>query len=155
MGEYMGKTHARLCISIHSNIICRVILRLHDESGHLVAHSLLPYKFIVTANGKQKAAVVDYGTPAHTASRQPTIQPELHVPNPSPAHVPVIQSPDPLTNFHPGPVDQHSNIASVLHRLAPSEGPVSGGPIILLSGTDFPSRPTIYARFGTVVVPTV
>ena len=151
----MGETHSRPCISIHSNIVCRVILRLHDESGHLVAHYILPYKFIVTANGKQKAAVVDCETPAHTESRQQTIQPDLHVPNPSPAPVPVIQSPDPLTNFPPGPVNLHPHLASVLHRLAPSEGPVSGGPTILLSGTDFPSQPTIYARFGTVVVPTV
>ena len=62
--------------------------------------------------------------------------------------------------IHPGPVDQHSQLNSnypslVLHRIGPSEGPVSGGPAILLSGTNFPSRPTVYARFGTVVVPTV
>ena len=151
----MCKTHSRPCISNHSNIICRLLLKLHDEFGNLVAHHFLPYKFIVIANGKKNAAIVGCETPAHTESRQQTIQPELHVPNLSPAPVPVIRSPDPLTNFHPGPVNQHSDLASVLHRLAPSEGPVSGGPTILLSGTNFPSRPTIYARFGTVVVPTV
>ena len=52
----------------------------------------------------------------------------------------------------------HSNLsASILQRLAPAEGPVSGGPTILLTGINFPPpyQQIVYARFGAVVVPTV
>ena len=87
MGECMGKTHSWPCISIHSNIICRLLLKLHDEFGNLVAHYILPYKFIVRANGKSIADAVDCEAPAHDESRQQIIQPELHVPNPTPAPV--------------------------------------------------------------------
>ena len=157
----MGKAHSQPCISIHANIFHRLRLKLHDLQGNLVAHCTFPNEFIVTANGKEKAAVVDREPTVHPESRQQTIQPGFPVPNP-PAPVSEIRSPEPLTNFHPVSVavDQHSQpnsnyLASVLEMLAPSEGPLSGGPTILLSGTNFPSTRTVYARFGTVVVPTV
>jgi len=64
--------------------------------------------------------------------------------------------------FHPAPVNQQSQLNSngtvpILRRLTPGEGPVSGGPTILLSGVNFPPsyQHIIYARFGAVVVPTV
>jgi len=83
------------------------------------------------------------------------------VPNPPPAPVSETRSPVLPINLHPVFVNQHSQLnpnfsASILQRLAPAEGPVSGGLNILLSGTNFPTHPyQLYARFGTVVVPTV
>jgi len=86
---------------MRSDVVCRLVIKLHDKTGNLVAHCLLPYKFIVYANAN------DNGTG--------------------------------------------------LHRLAPAEGPMSGGRTILLSGINFPhpSQQMVYAKFGSVVVTTV
>jgi len=151
----MGKAHSRPCISISSNVARRLILKLHNDSGDLVAHCIFPHKFIVTANGKHNTGVGYREPPAHTELRHKAIQPEFPVPNPPPAPVSEIWS-----HFRPVSVHEQPQINSNypdpdLHRFALSEGPVSGGPTILLSGTNFPSPQMVYARFGTVVVPTV
>lgn len=44
------------------NIFCRLIFKLHDEYGHLVAECISPNNFVVTANLKGMVAVAD---PAH------------------------------------------------------------------------------------------
>ena len=62
---------------IGSDTAGRLIVKLHDESGHLVAQSLLPYEFVVkpnsncTGNGKTRAS---------GSSRRQALQPR---PNPS------------------------------------------------------------------------
>jgi len=97
---------------------------------------------------------------AYTAAQQQT--PWLGFPTPSLPQAPVFQSLVPPENFHPVPVNQqpqlNSNVSiSFLQKLAPGEGPVGGGPTILLSGVNFPPpyQHILYARFGTVIVPTV
>ena len=154
----MGKTHTRPCISIRSDTAHRLILKLHDESDKLVAHCLLPYKFVVRANGNDTG--VGYSeTQEHTPAQQQTLGPVFPVPNQPPAPT---RSPVPPMNFHFAPASQHlqpnpNPSAAILQRLAPAEGPVSGGPTIWLSGINFPppNQQMLYARFGAVVVPTV
>ena len=145
----MRKTHTRPCISIRSDTAHRLILKLRDESDKLVAHCLLPYKFVVRANGN------DTGV-GYYETQQQIVFP---VPNQPPA--PILEPVAPM-NFHFIPANQHfqpnsNSPASILQRLAPAEGPVSGGSTILLSGINFPPphQQTVYARFGAVVVPTV
>ena len=153
----MGKTHTPSCISIRSDAARRLILKLHDESDNLVAHSLLPYKFVVKANGNPPGVVYS-GTQEHATAQHQTQRPVFPVPNQPPA--PITRSPVAAMNLHFVPATQHvqpnSNLsASILQRLAPAEGPLSGGPTILLSGINFPHQQMVYARFGSVVVPTV
>ena len=157
----MGKTHTRPCISIRSDTARRLILKLHDEFDRLVARSLLPYKFFVKSNGNDTG--VGYGeTQEHTTAQQQTQWPVFPVPNQPPTPILQTRSPVAPMNLHFAPANQHlqpnSNpSATVLQRLAPAEGPVSGGPTILLSGINFPPpyQQMVYARFGAVVVPTV
>ena len=147
------------CCLIHSDPPCSITVKLHDESGHLVAYSPLPYKFIVKANGN---GVSTGGKRARSTVIQQTLRSEFPVQNPLSASTlepRLLGSP---AHFQPLSMDQYSQlnsnyIASALHRLAPSEGPVGGGSTILLSGVNFPppSQHILYARFGTVVVPTV
>jgi hypothetical protein len=61
------------------------------------------------------------------------------------------------TSFQPQYPQQDPILTSAtLERLAPTEGPVLGGLMVLLSGINFPSPPAyIYARFGALVIPTV
>ena len=156
----IGKEHTWPCSSTRFDIARRLILKLHDESDNLVAHCFLPYKFVVRANGNDPGGY--YETQEHTTAQQQTLFSAFPVPNPAPVletRSPVVPIP---MHFHPVPVNQHlqSNpilSASILQRLAPAEGPVSGGPTILLSGINFPHpcQQIVYARFGGVVVPTV
>ena len=157
----MGKSRTRPCTSIRSDTTRRLILKLHDESENLVAQCLLPYQFIIRANGNDTG--VGYSeTQEHTATQPQTPWAIFPVPSPPPAPVLDPRSPVPPMIFRPVPVNQYpqlnSNISvSILQRLAPAEGPVSGGPTILLSGINFPPpyQQVVYARFGSVVVPTV
>ena len=157
----MGETHTPPRISICSDTTRRLILKLHDESDNLVAHSLLPYKFVVRANGDDTG--VGYSeTPARTTAQQQAQWPVFTVPNRPPAPNLETRSPVAPVNFRFIPANQHlqpnSNLSvSILQRLAPAEGPVSGGPTIMLSGVNFPPphQQMVYARFGAVVVPTV
>jgi hypothetical protein len=165
----MGKTHMAFyldCISPRSDTPCRLILKLHDENGNLVAHSLLPYKFIVIANGNHTGSSANDCGPrvrtAAAAARQQVPRAGFPLPNPSPMPILDARSPEPPAGFRPISVNQQPQLdsnypAPVLQRLAPAEGPTSGGPTILLSGINFPQPPQqmVYARFGAVAVPTV
>ena len=161
MGGSMGQSRTRPCTSIRSDTTRRLMLKLHDESENLVAQCLLPYQFIIRANSNGTG--VGYSeTQKHTATQPQTPWPIFPVPSPLPAPVLDPRPPVPPMNFHPVPVNQYprlnSNIsASILQRPAPAEGPVSGGPTILLSGINFPPpyQQLVYARFGSVAVPTV
>ena len=53
----MGKAYTRPCISIRFDTARRLILNLQDGSYNLVAHCLLPYKFVVRANGNDTGGV--------------------------------------------------------------------------------------------------
>ena len=132
------------------------MVELHDVSGQLVARSLLPYEFVVKANGNGNSN----GRPRpYKSARQRTKQPRL---DPSSASALELRSPELPGRSYLGSADdlsQHNtnSIAPVLRKLSPVEGPVSGGPIIMISGINFPppDQQIIYARFGNVVVPTV
>ena len=148
----MRFTHG-LCL-IGSDTAGRLIVKLHDESGHLVAQSLLPYEFTVKGNGNGNGR-----TRTHISVCQRTQRPR---PVPSSAPPLEARSPELLASSHPvsvGEPSQHiSNyITPVLRKLSPADGPVSRGPIIIISGINFPppDQQIIYARFGNVVVPTV
>ena len=157
----LGKTHTPPRISIRSDAAHRLILKLHDESDNLVAHTLLPYKFAVKVNGNDTS--VGYSeTQEHTTAQQQTQWPVFPVPNQPPAPIMETRSRVAPVNPHSVPANQHvqpnSNLsASILQRLSPAEGPLSGGPTILLTGINFPPphQQMVYARFGAVVVPTV
>jgi hypothetical protein len=158
MRECMGKAHSPLCISIRSDTAHRLIIKLHDDSGNLVAQCSLRHKFTVKANGNKQGHIGYHGPPA----RQQTQRPTFPAPYPPPAPVLKTRAPVPPMHIHPASVNRHSQLnpnfsASILQRLAPTEGPISGGLTILLSGINFPllSQQIIYARFGSVVVPTV
>ena len=161
MGGCIGKARTRPCTSIRFDTPRRLILKLHDEFENLVAQCFLPYQFIVKANGNDTG--VGYFEPqAHTTTQQQAPWPTFPAPSPPPAPVLNARSPVPSMNFRPVPVDQYpplnANLSvSILQRLAPAEGPVSGGPTILLSGINFPPpyQQVVYARFGSVAVPTV
>ena len=99
-------------------------------------------------------------TQAHTTTQQQAPWPILPVPSPPPPPPPV--PPVLPMNDHPIPVNQYPQFNSnlsvpILQRLAPVDGPLSGGPTILLSGINFPPpyQQVVYARFGSVAVPTV
>jgi hypothetical protein len=57
MGGIMGKTRSRLRVSIRSDAACRLIVNLHDESGNLVAHCLVPDKFIIVSRIHNRGVV--------------------------------------------------------------------------------------------------
>src|SRR5258706_9390024 len=158
----IGKAYTRSCISIRFDTARRLILKLHDGSDNLVAHCFLPYKFVVRANGNDPGVGYFETQEYTTAQQQQTLMTTFPVPNQPPAPTLDTRPPVAPLNYHPVPVNQHLQpnpnfSASILQRLAPAEGPVSGGPTILLSGINFPPphQQVVYARFGAVVVPTV
>ena len=155
-GGDIGKAHSQPYVLIRFDTACRLIVKLHDKPGLQVAHRRLPYEFIVKANGNGGS---DGKLRAQRPARQRAIRPAL---NPPSASVLETQSPEPPASFYPVSLDQHSQLNSAhimpaLRKLAPADGPVSGGPTILISGINFPppTQLIIYARFGTIVVPTV
>ena len=125
----------------------RLIIKLHDKAGRLVAHSPLPYEFIVKANGN---CVRNGRRRSHTSALQQALPPGLNLPPVNPLE-PI--SPQPPAN------SQHLqlNVDPVLRRLSPADGPTNGGPIITILGINFPppTQQIIYVKFGTVAVPTV
>jgi len=158
---WVGLTHG--LVLMRSDAACRLILKLHDETGNLVAHCLLPDKFIVKANGHDNSNDTGVYEPrVHTESRQQNLWSGFPVPNPPSVPILECRIPELPTNVHPVPVNHHPHFSlnyptSVLHRLAPAEGPMSGGQTIFLSGINLPqpSQQVVYARFGNVVVTTV
>jgi len=140
-----------------SDEACRLILKLYDEVGNAVAHCQLQDKFVVVANGNGNGNYTDGGEP-----RQQILWSEFPFPNPPSAPVLERRNLELPTSVHPVSVDHRSHFnpnhsASVLYRLAPAGGPMSGGQTIFLSGINFPQpyQQMVYARFGSVVVTTV
>lgn len=139
----------------------RLVVELRDKHRLLVARDRLPYQF--TSVPKKKNA------PSQYMSGQQNTSPHLqNMPcNPSLPTSPAVPGSehhphgysDPPQRHHPEYQDaQHAtnHSSATLERLAPTEGPVLGGLTILLSGTNFPSPPEcIYAKFGSLVTPTV
>ena len=159
MGGRIGEVHSQSCVLIRSDAVCRLKVKLHDEFGHPVAHCLLPYQFIVKANSN---SVSDDEPQAPIEAQQQTLCLGFPGSNSLSASVWELRSPKPPASFHPLAINQHSQpnsnyLPSLLQRLAPAEGLISGGPTILLSGVNFPSpsQQIVYAKFGSVVVPTV
>ena len=69
---------------------------LHDKSGHLVAQSLLPYEFVVKANGN---APGNRRTRASGSSRQRALRPRSN-PSPAPSHLNTRANPPSSTPNH-------------------------------------------------------
>ena len=135
-----------LCLAFFDTAY-RLIIKLHDKAGRLVAHSPLPYEFIVKANGN---CVRNGRRRAHTSALQHAQPPGLNLPPVNPL--------EPISPERPAS-SQHMqlNVDPVLRRLSPADGPTSGGPIITILGIKFPppTQQIIYVKFGTVAVPTV
>ena len=141
---------------------CRLILSLHDEIGNLVARCQLPYNFIVYPNGNANANANANANGNDTGSDEHTEPQQFPVPNHPSVPVSEHRTPESPTNVHPFYVNEHPHFdpnypVSVLRRLAPAEGPMSGGQTILLLGSNFPPplQQIVYARFGNVPVATV
>ena len=127
--------------------VYRLMMKLHDEAGRLVAHSLLQYEFIVKANGncdRQRA---------HIPPPPQALRPGLNPPSVT-ALEPIAPEP-PASPQRPQLNSNHMN--PVLRRLSPADGPTSGGPTIAILGINFPlpTQQLIYVKFGTAAVPTV
>jgi len=144
MGGPIGKYHTRPCVLILFDTASRLMVELHDEAGRLVARSLVQYEFIVIANGNRDRQQ------AHTSERQQDLRPGLNLPSVTASEPMALVSPQ-----RPQPNSSHMDPA--LRRLSPADGPTSGGPIIAILGINFPppTQQLVYAKFGTVAVPTV
>ena len=111
------------------------MIKLHDEAGQLVAYCRLPYEFIVKANGNGRQP-----------ARHQALPPGLN-----------LQS---ATTLEPPPASTQisrldsSHMDPVLQKLAPDNGPTSGGPIIMISGINLPQR-IVFVKFGSLAAPTV
>jgi len=147
----------------------RLVVELRDKYNLLVAHNRLRYQFNSVIKRKKPKSSNDLPSQP-TRGQQTRSHPmqDLHsgpsFPTPSAVPGPDHHSREysaPPQRVHPEYMRQyaphdtnHSSV--VLERLAPSEGPVLGGLTILLSGVNFPSPPEcIYAKFGSLVTPTV
>ena len=128
----------------------RLIIKLHDKAGRLVAHSRLPHEFIVKANGN---CVRSNRRGAHTTAPQQALRPDRNLP---PVNSLEPTSPEPPASSRRSQLNS-SHVDPVLRRLSPADGPTSGGPIITILGINFPppTQQIIYVKFGTVAVPTV
>src|SRR5258706_15830559 len=150
MGGRIGKAQSRPCVLACFDTAYRLIIRLHDEAGHLVAHCLLPYEFTVTVNGN---CVRNGKQRAHTPARQRALRPGSNLPAVT-ALEPI--SPEPPASTQRSQQDS-SHMDPVLRRLSPADGPASGGPLITILGINFPppTQQIVYVKFGNVAVPTV
>ena len=130
--------------------VYRLMMKLHDEAGHLVARSLLQYEFIVKANGK---CVSNDRRRENAPAPQQALRPGLNRPSVIPLDP--ISSEPPAGSQRPQLNSSHTD--PVLQRLSPAYGPVSGGPIIAILGINFPppTQQHVYVKFGTVAVSTV
>jgi len=147
MRGLISKVYSQPYHSVRSNAALRLIVKLHDESCYLVAHSLLPYEFIVKANGNGNHRIRP-----HRGARQQALRPVLN-----PLSASALEPKLPELSVDPYSQPNPTHIPPVLRRLSPADGPVTGGPIILISGINFPppTQHIVYVRFGSVVVPTV
>ena len=126
------------------------MIKLHDEAGRLVARSLLGYEFIVKANGN---CVSNDRPQEHAPAREQALRHNL---NPPSATTLDPISPEPPASSQRSQLSS-SHMDPVLRRLAPADGPASGGPIIAILGINFPlpTQQLVFVKFGTVAVPTV
>ena len=127
MGGRVGKAHSQPCFLAYFGTAYRLTIKLHDEVGHLVAHCPLPYEFIIRPNGNR---VSNARRQAHTPAQQQALRPGLSLPSVT-ALEPIL--PDPPASTQSSQLDS-SNMDPVLQTLAPTNGPTSGGLIILISG---------------------
>jgi len=116
---------------MHSDTAYRLIFKLHDETGNPVAHCLLPYKFIVFANGNGIGnGIGGCGARCNTESRQQTLQPGTPI-NTHPVSLDgqsgtLSSSADPHTTKrfdpppYPPPVPSGFNFTSVYSSIFPS-----------------------------------
>lgn len=150
MGGRIGKDHSQPCVLARFDADHRLIIKLHDEAGRLVAQCRLSNEFIVNAHGNR---VCNGKQRAHTPTRQQAVEPGSDLPS-----VTVLEPIPP----EPPASTQHSQVNSshmdpVLGRLFPADGPASGGTMIAIHGINFPppTQQIIYVKFGNVAVSAV
>ena len=147
----------------------RLGVELRDENRLLVAQCRLPYRFSSVPK-RTNVRSRDDSQSQHTSSQWDSSHP-LQGPPPVPfiPTSPAVPRAEPysrryntlLQRSHPHYMRQYeqhdtNNSSTVLERLAPNEGPITGGHRVLLSGVNFPPPPEcIYARFGSLVTQTV
>ena len=150
MGGHIGKARSRPCILPCFDTANRLIIKLHDEADHLVAHCPLPYEFTVKANGN---CVSNSRRRAHALARQQTLGPGSNLPSVT-ALEPILPEPSASTQ---GSQLNSSHLDPALRRLFPADGPTSGGTMIAIHGINFPppTQQFLYVNFGNVAVPTV
>ena len=151
MGGHIGKAHSRpFILPCFVDTANRLIIKLHDEADHLVAHCSLPYEFVVKANGN---CVRNSRRRVHTPARQQALGLDSNLPS-----VTTLEpiSPEPSASTHGSQLNS-SHVDPVLRRLFPADGPASGGTMIAIHGINFPppTQQIIYVKFGNVAVPTV
>src|SRR5260370_25554325 len=157
MGGRTRKAHSRPCISTRSDAACRLIVKLHDESGRLVAQRLISDKFIVIANGAEKRTKEPQ---SNHQNDQWVNRNEPRDPQPGPSAPATASAPwnassmliPPPTSVRPQMHPYLFYDSALLETLAPEEGPINGGLRVLLSGSNLPPHNVpVYARFGTSV----
>ena len=158
------------------NFLYRLVARLHDEQGNLIAYYQIPYSFKSVLNPDRGGVLQDdypsvpsvvspaattatfesgsSNAPYHTACSRSTITSFSQLPTPLGGQDRTSIRYPTLPILHPSQfeaVDQ-----PLLQRALPFEGPTQGGPKIVLIGMNFPPWPTIiYARFGSAIARTV
>ena len=141
MGGRTGEAHSQPRAFASVDTLYRLIIKLHDEAGHLVAHFLLPYEFIVKANGNKAPA------------QQQGLRPGFNLPSAT-----VLE---PISPESPAPTQRSqlnsSHMDPFLRRISPTDGPTSGGMIITILGINFPppTQQIVFVKFGNLAVPTV
>ena len=150
MRGHIGKAHSRPCILTRFDTANRLIIKLHDDADHLVAHCLLPHEFIVKANGN---CVSNSRRRAHAPARQPALGPGSNLPSVTALEP---RSPEPPASTQGSQLNS-SHLDPALRRLFPADGPASGGTMIAIHGINFPppTQQFLYVHFGNVAVPTV
>ena len=143
----IGKAHSQFCVLACFDADYRLMIKLYDEAGDMVAQCPLPNEFIVNAhgnrvcNGKQRAR-----TPTH----QQVVGPSSDLP--SVTALGLISPQPPASTEHSQVNSSHTN--PVLGRLFPADGPASGGTMIAIHGINFPppTQQLVYVKFGNVAV---
>ena len=132
----IGKVHSHPCALACSDTAYRLLIKLHDEDGDLVAHCRLPYEFIVKAH-------LNRVSNASNNRRRQALPPGLNLPS--------------VTALEPLSLDNSSHMDPFLRRISPADGPTSGGMTILISGINFPppTQQIVYVKFGNLAVPSV
>src|SRR5258706_14723484 len=96
MGSRIGKAHSQPCVLACLTQAISLIIKLHDEAGHLVAQCPLPNELIVKSNGN---CVSNRRRRAHTRARQQAAGPGSNPPSVT-ALEPISPEP-PASTQHP------------------------------------------------------